>query len=336
MDALAGKRVVLAGCGGGCDVLGTSAIYQQIKDTARQVAFFSLSFTKDGVLSKTCQQVSRKCWRVEPSNTAIAEDPDEQVYFPEARMAKATGIHIYTLSHYATIAQYTEGYRAALRLEFGDEACDVLILCDGGCDVLLTGAESGLATPVEDMSHLKAVLPLKISEKYVAALGVNIDCGHGVIQAELDKRLADMERSGTMIFSKPLTIQDAPAAYFADLLSRCCPTRSIVQSLVVAAMEGHRGLYTPEHLKKRIGANKVPLSEQTATLFMFQLEKLASEILYLDHLKPEHNFIHIAAVISDFEDARSAANRRRTSGTSSLKRSWYSWSACCSGRLGCI
>ena len=112
MDALAGKRVVLAGCGGGCDVLGTSAIYQQIKD----------SFTKDGVLSKTCQQVSRKCWRVEPSNTAIAEDPDEQVYFPEARMAKATGIHIYTLSHYATIAQYTEGYRAALRLEFGDEA----------------------------------------------------------------------------------------------------------------------------------------------------------------------------------------------------------------------
>ena len=32
----------------------------------------------------------------------------------------------------------------------------MLILCDGGCDVLLTGAESGLATPVEDMSHLKA------------------------------------------------------------------------------------------------------------------------------------------------------------------------------------
>ncbi|CAE7262668.1 unnamed protein product, partial [Symbiodinium sp. CCMP2456] len=110
----------------------------------------------------------------------------------------------------------------------------------------------------------------------------------------------------------------------------------IVQSLVVAAMEGHRGLYTPEHLKARIGANKVPLSEQTATLFMFQLEQLASEILYLDRLKPEHNFIHIAAVISDFEDARTAANRRPTCGTISLKRSWYSWSGCCSGRLGCL
>ena len=27
---------------------------------------------------------------------------------------------------------------------------DVLVLCDGGCDVLLTGVETGLATPVED------------------------------------------------------------------------------------------------------------------------------------------------------------------------------------------
>ena len=232
MESLAGKRVVLSGCGGGCDVLGTSVIYQQIKDKARQVAFFSLSFTKDGLLLKTCQQISKKCWLVEPGNGGLADDPNEQVYFPEARMANATGVHIYTLSHYATIAQYTEGYRAALKLEFGDEVPDVLILCDGGCDVLLTGAESGLATPVEDMSHLKAILPLNIREKYVAALGANVDCGHGVVQAELDKRLADMRRSGTMIFSHPLTIEDAPAAYFADLVSKCAPARSIVQSLV--------------------------------------------------------------------------------------------------------
>ena len=43
-----------------------------------------------------------------------------------------------------------------MSLEFGSawgfwpRAADVLVLCDGGCDVLLTGMESGLATPVED------------------------------------------------------------------------------------------------------------------------------------------------------------------------------------------
>lgn len=34
---------------------------------------------------------------------------------------------------------------------FGGHLADVLILCDGGCDVLLTGRETGLATPVEEL-----------------------------------------------------------------------------------------------------------------------------------------------------------------------------------------
>ena len=36
LASLANKRVVLAGCGGGSDVLGSSVIYAQIKDTAKQ------------------------------------------------------------------------------------------------------------------------------------------------------------------------------------------------------------------------------------------------------------------------------------------------------------
>ncbi|CAE7280565.1 unnamed protein product, partial [Symbiodinium pilosum] len=302
MDGLQGKRVVLSGCGGGCDVLGTSVIYQQVRGIAEKVIFFSLSFTKDELLTATAEQVSSKCWRVDPGNVVIAEDPRQQIYFPEARMANVTNIPVYTLSHFATIAQYTEGYEAALRREFGDRkpSADVLILCDGGCDVLLTGAETSLATPVEDMSHLKAVLPLDIPEKYVSALGVNIDCGHGVIQEELDRRLVDMQCSGTMLCSYPMTLQDAPAVYFAELVNRCAPAHSIVQSLVVAAMQGHRGLFTPPHLKRRITKNKVPLSEQTATFFLFLLEALASEILYLDQLQPEHTVERVAETIREF------------------------------------
>ena len=29
---------------------------------------------------------------------------------------------------------------------------------------------------------------LDIPEKYITALGANVDCGHGVVQAELDRR----------------------------------------------------------------------------------------------------------------------------------------------------
>lgn len=324
MAKLAGKRVVLSGCVGGSDVLGTSVIYAQIKDVAKQVIFFSLTFTSDAILNKTCQKVSRKCWRVDPNNAAIAKDPEEKVYFPEARMARVTGVPIYTMSHHATIQEYTEGYQAALQLELGQgdslwrsmgcalgllEAkpqvtaalADVLVLCDGGCDVLLTGLETGLATPVEDMAHLKAVLPLDIPEKYIMALGANVDCGHGVVQAELDCRLDVLYNSGSMIFRQPIELEHAAGAYFAELVLRCSPACSIVQSLVLAAMQGYRGKFTPEHLKSRIGHNVVPLTEQTCTLFCFHLSSVAEEVVYLPRLKPDFGFLQVASEIGAFQ-----------------------------------
>ena len=54
-----------------------------------------------------------------------------------------------------------------------------------------------------------------------------------------------------------------------------------MQSLVLAAMEGHRGCFTPPHLRHRI-VSTVSLSEQTKTLYLFHLNKVASEVLYLE------------------------------------------------------
>ena len=36
----------------------------------------------------------------------------------------------------------------------------------------------------QDMAHLRAVQPLNIPEKFIASLGTNVDCGHGVIPEE--------------------------------------------------------------------------------------------------------------------------------------------------------
>ena len=50
MDGLAGKRVVLSGCGGGCDVLGTSIIYQQIRGKAETRPCLIIGFLREGGL----------------------------------------------------------------------------------------------------------------------------------------------------------------------------------------------------------------------------------------------------------------------------------------------
>ncbi|CAK9064280.1 unnamed protein product [Durusdinium trenchii] len=306
INSLAGKHVVLSGCGGGSDVLGSSVIYAQIKETARKVVFFNFSFSKTELLDATCVPISPNCWRVDPCNVALEEDVEEKVYFPEARMANVTGMAIYAFSHEATIQQVTDGYKVALKQEFVSYSCwkkrgaDVLVLCDGGCDVLLTGLESGLATPSEDMTHLKAILPLNIPQKYIAVLGANVDCAHGVVPEELDHRLSDLEDSGTMLCSAPIAVDDLAGRYFEDLVLRCAPTSSIVQSLVLAAMQGYRGLYTPVHLRRRIMCSTVSLSDQTRSLYVFHLDRVARDILYLDRLHPSFDHVKVSCAIREF------------------------------------
>eukprot|EP00913_Durusdinium_trenchii_P000649 g602.t1 len=70
-----------------------------------------------------------------------------------------------------------------------------------------------------------------------------------------------------------IAVDDLAGRYFEDLVLRCAPTSSIVQSLVLAAMQGYRGLYTPVHLRRRIMCSTVSLSDQTRSLYVFHLDR---------------------------------------------------------------
>jgi hypothetical protein len=159
--------------------------------------------------------------------------------------------------------------------------------------IFLSGRETGLATPVEDMLALRAIQKCLVGRVYdpeasfICAIGANVDAAHGVVESELITRLCDLQKSGALLVSKTLTTQDPHAKFFCDVVKRCFPVWTIVQSLAVAAIEGHRGLYTPPHLQPRIGRNKIPLSELTATFFFFDLNIVASEVEYLSTLLEE-------------------------------------------------
>lgn len=43
------------------------------------------------------------------------------------------------------------------------------------------------------------------------------------------------------IFKEPIELEHTAGAYFAEIVLRCSPVCSIVQSLVLAAMQGYRG-----------------------------------------------------------------------------------------------
>jgi len=280
IDACRGGVVILSGCGGGCDVFGTVLLLHNLKDVAKEVVLVSLSFTSDLLLENYGQRVTPYMFRVDPGNF-ITEDG--QTYFPEADLANAVGKPVFALSRDATVSQIVKAYHAIFKL-YQCKVPKAIFLVDGGCDVLLTGDETGLGTPAEDMLHLRAMQDLPAQHKAVVAIGLNVDCGHGVVQDELDERVEALRQSGAVLFEQFLTIEREDAAHYCQVMSECNLSGTVVQSLTKAAIEGHRGLYTKDVDYKKAGRSLVPLTDQTATLFGFDFEQVAAGVKYLSRL----------------------------------------------------
>ena len=90
------------------------------------------------------------------------------------------------------------------------------------------------------MMHLKAISTLQISNKFVCAIGLNIDVGHGIIESELIHRLTELCLNNIILNEIILNDNDDN------------PNRSIVQSLIISAIYGHRGYYIHKFLTKSI------------------------------------------------------------------------------------
>ena len=319
LDSCKGKNVLISGCGGGCDVFGAVVPWAKLRTTAKSVTLLNLTFTQLQVLKATAEEVGPAVFKVHPT---VKIPTIGDTYYPEALLAKEIGVPVYALAKSVTIETLTKSYELLIAKEFPDQTKnkpDTLILFDGGCDAFLTGEETGLATPVEDMMHIKSVLSLDIPTKRLLAIGANVDCGHGVVQEELDRRLADTAASGTMLFSQLLSLPSADgkkedtygAQLYHDVVMKCDPVRTIVQSLVCAALEGHRGLYTPKHLVRRIRENMVPITDQTCTLFGFDLEKVAAEVRYLPAFTPDCGTAKVLRLLAAWEDGRDARRRKK-------------------------
>lgn len=174
-----------------------------------------------------------------------------------------------------------------------------IFVMEGGCDAILSGHEKKLGTPTEDMMHLRAVSQLPVAEKYVCAIGMNIDTAHGVIYADLVARLAQLARDGTLLGRDVWTLSRASIRRYRDLLQASRPADSIINSLVVAALDGARGYYTPAHLKARIGRSDVAITELTRTMHVFDLHSLIGSMAYIGRLSNDMSYAQVDRFIRD-------------------------------------
>jgi hypothetical protein len=286
------KTVVLCGCGGGYDVFGALYLYGKVKPLARRVVLANLSFTSARMLSILGESIMQNdpplCFCVPPGLTPL---PAGYEYFAEAYLADRVQQPVYAfLGSYMSVEELTRCHEAILNHATGNsEEEAVLFLMDGGCDVFLKGNEEGLGTPEEDILHLKATMRVSRyinNPSFVCAIGVNIDEGHGVKTDDWLGRLEEMKETGTLRFEKVLDVADPDARFYCEAVRHSRPVQSIVQSLTVAAVEGHRGQYTPAHLYYRITRNMVELRDETATFYIMDRSAVVRENLYVHLLCP--------------------------------------------------
>jgi len=295
-------QAIIAGCGGGYDVFGGLPLYSQIvKQGSLTPILVSFSFVNRELLLQRGVELIDHFYAVRPGPMDIDAST---TYFPEWHLARQLGVTVYAFDMGATVRDLIRGYEHLMRLH---PKIIRIFLIDGGCDVLLTGHETGLGTPVEDMIHLKAVMELEIPHKTLLAVGVNIDVADGVVFEELIQRLEDLQQRNILCSKWVLTKEDPTVIFYMETLSQCRPQDTIAQSLIVEAIKGSRGNVIPKHLEARIdkrredGGSTIDLSELTCTLHEFDLMAVGREVGYLDLIDPDMNRDEVDALIIGYQ-----------------------------------
>lgn len=282
------QTILFAGCGGGYDIFGClPLLYENLQ---HRVIITNLSFSNSEMIGELSTkypekiaQIGRNSYKIFPNSCA-----DGVHYFPENLMANQLNLPVYAMRDYGTVEETMEFYHALFEEEKIDRI-DKFYLVDGGCDVLLDGTETELATYVEDMMHLKSIVNLmksgrmKIEHFMVCAIGINVDCGHDVKEDELINRIKVLENSGIVISKELLSLDEPRTQFYKNIVLKCKTEHTLVHSFVLYALEGIYGYVIPKFdTGAKITENtKVNVSDLTRTYLICDGLKLASSITYL-------------------------------------------------------
>jgi hypothetical protein len=275
------RRVLIAGAGGGFDVVAGLPLYEFLRSQGKQVWFASLSF------SELSQARGRKLGSQVVEVDADSGGDDE--YFPERYLSEwlwAAGEWVPVYCYKAAGPQVLLEVYQRLVEEF---QLDTLVLVDGGTDILMRGDEPALGTPLEDMCSLAAADMLELPYKFVVCLGFGVDVFHEVCHHYVLEAIADLNRHGEYLGAVSLTPEKPEFQALVEAVDYICSRtpgkESIVMTSVVAAGQGHFGDFHPTI---RTEASKLFLNPLMSMYFCFDLEGLARRCLYLDYLKDKY------------------------------------------------
>lgn len=279
------KRVLLAGCGGGYDILGAIPLLHALTARGIHVELASLSFCYLNGLDGAAQDPGIPNLYGVPGSAAT-----ERAYCPEAWLARwldaeRGGTHVVWSFDKTGVRPLAHAYRALIdRL-----GIDAIILIDGGIDAVLRGDETSLGTPSEDLASLAAATQLGVPV-LLACVGLSAELRDGISHAQVFERFAELTRAGAYLGAAALVPGHAATeAYLRAVASVFAgqqdQKRSHVHDVITRSVRGEFGATAPS----------VWLSPLASMYWLFDAAEVARGHLFLEGLRGTDSIWEVAA-----------------------------------------
>jgi hypothetical protein len=282
------QRILLAGAGGGYDILGAVPLLEPLRRLGKTVFLASLSFTNSKQLG------ARPVEGVPILYGLTGEHATEAQFCPEAwlsRWLEGRGV----IDDPTLWSMEPSGYHP-----IHDAYChlierlgiDTIVLVDGGVDLLLRGDETSLGTPAEDLASLAVVSRLDVPRKVAASIGFGVELRDGIQHAQVLERYAELTRAGAFLGQGSLVqgsrVGDQYLAALEYVLGHQPGLhQSHVHRMIRASMLGEFGPDGPH----------IWVSPLMSQFWFFDLPTVARTHLFLEHLTDSHELIEVVFMI---------------------------------------
>ena len=203
------SRVLVAGAGGGYDVVCGLPLFLALEAAGHEVHLASFSSTPLNDIGEAVRHTDA-LWEV----TAASARPS---YFPEGWLSRwfseTRGRDVPVWCFGAT---GVGPYRASYQYLVNRLGIDAVLVVDGGVDSLLRGDEFSLASPLEDALTLAAVSLLEGPRLLLATTAFSAERLDNISHAQVLARIADLTRADALLGVSTLLPSSEEGKAFAE------------------------------------------------------------------------------------------------------------------------
>lgn len=293
-----GRSVLIAGAGGGFDVVSGVPLYLFLRSLGKSVVLANLSFT--ALPFSDSEEIF-------PDTYRVTETSADLPYFPEKCIldwlrSRDEFPDVYAFSNRMGVVPLAQAY--ACVIERHD--IDTLVLVDGGTDSLMFGDEPKVGTIVEDACSIVAATKNSVTNRFLAAIGFGVE--HDLNHHACLENIATLIKDGHYLGSLSLTTEMAEGRAYLELVdylnANMTRHQSIVTNSVASAMRGEFGDFHPT---RRTKGSVQFISPLMSLFWCFQLDGVASRLQFSSAIE---NTLTMDEVAKAFRLYRSMNTRR--------------------------